>query len=245
MIDFTRYSAVTFDCYGTLIDWEAGLSTTLIRWAKRHHLDRSSNELLEAFAQAELQLEHDYPTLPYPEILRAVLRALAERYRVEADKDIQSELADSVGQWEPFPDTVTALEKLKRFYKLVILSNVDRKSFSQSQKQLKVDFDFVVTAEDIGSYKPDLQNFKAALHRLANAGIAQDRIMHVAQSLHHDHAPAQHLGLTSVWIDRRHGMTGAGAVAKPQETVHVDAVYQSMAEFSKAVEQAWTSARTN
>ncbi len=110
MIDFTRYSAVTFDCYGTLIDWEAGLSTTLIRWAKRHHLDRSSNELLEAFAQAELQLEHDYPTLPYPEILRAVLRALAERYRVEADKDIQSELADSVGQWEPFPDTVTALE---------------------------------------------------------------------------------------------------------------------------------------
>jgi 2-haloalkanoic acid dehalogenase type II len=232
MLDIERFRALSFDCYGTLIDWEAGLSSVLAPWAARHGLGADGEALLAAFGEAESRAERENPRLFYPEILRIVLRAMAERLGASPDAAAENELARSVGEWPPFPDSGEALRALRSRYKLAILSNVDRDSFGRSEQRLGVRFDLVVTAQDVGSYKPDERNFRVLLAKLAEMGIAPDETLHVAQSLYHDHVPAKRLGLATVWIDRRRGRPGPGATAVPDASVTPDLEFPSMREFA-------------
>lgn len=239
MVDFRAIEALSFDCYGTLIDWESGLLPILERWAARNNVAPRGDELLVAFAESETQLESKHPSMPYPDILKHVTRSMSEQFRVQTDASAEQELAQSIGEWPAFPDTAEALRALKKRYQLVILSNVDRASFARSNQQLGVKFDLVVTAEDVKSYKPSAENFRALLAGISELGITKDRLLHVAQSLYHDHVPAKRFSLSTVWINRRAGKSGHGATVAPAVPVEPDAEYPSMQAFAAAVERAF------
>ena len=189
--------AMTFDCYGTLIDWESGIWTALQPLLGKAGAGLARDDALAAFARHESAQETETPGLLYSELLARVHRRLAAEWGVATTAAEDRAFGGSVGDWPAFPDTAAALAYLQRFYKLVILSNVDRASFARSQLRLGVEFTAVYTAEEIGSYKPDPRNFRYLLDRLAEAGHQPGDILHVAQSLYHDHVPANRCGLRS------------------------------------------------
>ncbi|HUU44984.1 MAG TPA: haloacid dehalogenase type II [Acidobacteriota bacterium] len=223
--------ALTFDCYGTLIDWERGIGDVLHPWAARHCITVSDEDLLAAFAEAEPACEAESPSAPYPDILRAVHRRLAHRFDVSPSRGDADALAQSVGDWPVFPDTPAALHELKKRYKLIVVSNVDRASFARTNLKLGVTFDAVITAEDVGAYKPDHRMFERAFAVLREMGVERTAILHVAQSLYHDHVPAKQLGLTTCWVDRRQGKAGSGATAVPASDAKPDYTVGSLAEL--------------
>ena len=232
----TEFEALSFDCYGTLIDWEAGIGTVLRAWADRRGLGMSTEDLLVAYSEHEAQAERDHPTDPYPSILARAMRALGRQLDTEVSFDDSHELATSVPNWPAFPDSADALARLSKHFKLIILSNVDNEGFAASNEKLRVTFDAILTAEDIGSYKPSPGNFDALDHHVDTMGIPREKLLHVAQSLFHDHVPAKSRGMTTVWINRRHNDPGWGATPNPQADVTPDWTFTSMAEFADAVE---------
>ncbi|MCC6532528.1 MAG: haloacid dehalogenase type II [Burkholderiales bacterium] len=232
----SQFSTLMFDCYGTLIDWEAGLLAALRPWLRRHGVALPDAAVLEAFGVAESQAQARTPAKRYPEILADAMQALASRWGLDCSAAQSRAFGTSVGEWPAFPDSAEALRYLKQHYRLVILSNVDRASFALSNARLGVAFDHVFTAEDIGSYKPDIRNFEYALSRLEAAGVGRGDVLHVAQSLFHDHVPAKRLGLASVWIDRRAGKAGTGAT--PPAEAKPDWRFESLAAMAAAHAQA-------
>lgn len=236
MTGFDSYRALSFDCYGTLIDWETGILQSLQPWTAWRGVDQSPAVLLELYGEHESAIEADHPTMPYPGVLAEALRRLAASLDLDASDAECAEFGASVAAWPAFVDTALALRRLKASYQLIIVSNVDRASFTRSNRRLGVAFDLVVTAEDVGSYKPALGHFDALFERLPTLGVARDELLHVAQSLFHDHAPAQRLGLPSVWIDRRHDRKGSGAT--PRTDVEVALRYPSLADFADDVLRA-------
>ena len=232
MACFSDFEALSFDCYGTLIDWETGLTQAFREWSDAIDVERA----LELFGSIETEKEQKYPSAPYPEILVRVCVALGEMLDVPVSAEQAAIFGASVGRWPAFPDSSEALAKLQQRYKLIILSNVDRGSFFLSETRLGINFDAVITAQDVGSYKPDLRNFEALFRCAGKMGIARDKILHVAQSRFHDHEPAQKLGLNSVWIDRRHHLAGPGAT--PESTLSDADLkwrFPSMKTFADAV----------
>ena len=225
----TDFKALTFDCYGTLIDWETGILDGLRPWQRRAAIKATDDKLLEAFAEIESAIQTEHPAMLYPDTLATALKKLAGRYQSSATGDEARAFGQSVKDWPAFPDSAAALAYLKRHYKLVIVSNIDRASFRHSNDRLGVAFDQVVTAEDVGSYKPALAHFHAALGWLAKAGVPKARVLHTAQSLFHDHVPAKRLGLATLWINRRAGRPGGGATAAAPEEVKPDWEVPSMA----------------
>lgn len=241
MLNLTKYSALSFDVYGTLIDWEAGIATVLTEWAVRHGSDLDAEALLLAYADNEAAVEREYPALAYPEVLQAAFRRTAKELSLPAsDADVQV-LGRSVPYWPAFADSHEALTRLKRHYKLVILSNVHDEGVAGSIDRLGVDFDQVNTAENIGSYKPSDRNFVALLTRIGDIDVEKDQLLHVAQSLFHDHVPGKRAGLDSVWINRRHAKPGWGATPDPGMDVQPDVTFNSLAEFADAVDAAHRS----
>jgi len=203
-IDFGTFDALTFDCYGTLIDWEAGILAALRPLVGGAAGDET---VLEAFARHEAQLEAG-PYLPYREVLAGCLRGVGEALGFEPSEAEQAAFGASVADWPPFPDSPSALARLKERFKLGVITNCDDDLFAASNRRLGVEFDWVITAQQARGYKPRRENFEFALERI---DVPRDRILHVAQSLFHDHVPAKALGMTSVWIDRRQGRAGGGA----------------------------------
>ena len=236
--EFEPFRALSFDCYGTLIDWESGLSAELDRWATAHDLTAPTVELLDAFGRWENEIEREQPTALYPDVLAMTLDRIAEQFGVTATEEERAAFGGSIGTWPAFPDSPTALARLKERFKLIILSNVDRESFTASNGRLGVEFDLIITAQDVGAYKPSPQNFAALLDAIGGIGIAKDELLHVAQSLYHDHEPAAAFGLPSVWIDRRHDQPGAGATAPPSTTVRPRWTFPSLAAFADAATTA-------
>jgi 2-haloacid dehalogenase len=234
MSPFDRFGALSFDCYGTLIDWEAGIAGELGRWAASHGVAASAAELVVDFGRFENDVEREHPAARYPDVLAMTLDRIAENYGAEATDAERTRFGGSVGSWPAFADSATALARLKERFKLVILSNVDRASFAASNEQLGVEFDLVLTAEDIGSYKPSPRNFRALLDAVREIGVTKDQLLHVAQSLYHDHEPAAAIGLPSVWIDRRHDQDGFGATPPPGGAVTPAWQFPSMAAFAEA-----------
>src|SRR5690606_10691412 len=183
------FSVLTFDCYGTLIDWESGICAAFGPWLERRGVSAAPEQILTAFAAAEAPQQEATPDMLYPQLLARVHAAMAKSFGVAPDPDAAAAFGRSVEHWPAFPDSAEALAYLKQHYKLVILSNVDRASFAHSERKLGVAFDAVYTAQDIGSYKPDPRNFAYMLARLAEQGIGREQILHTAESLYHDHLP--------------------------------------------------------
>jgi len=206
MLDFARFSHLTFDCYGTLVDWEAGILAALAPVLARHGLAVDEAEQLRLYAELEARQEAG-PYKRYREVLRGVVAGLGEALGFAPRADELDVLADSLADWPLFPDTLDALQRLHRRYRLAILSNVDDDLFAGTAARLGVAFDEVVTAQQVGSYKPSLANFRCVLARL---GVAPQRVLHVAQSLYHDHAPARRLGLATAWVNRPSRRPGVG-----------------------------------
>lgn len=206
-LDFRTFEALTFDCYGTLIDWETGLLTALRPILAAHGASLGDVELLEAYARHETGLESgEY--LPYREVLGRALDGIGRDYGFRPADEERAAFAESVGDWPPFADSPAALAALGERFRLGVITNCDDDLFARSACRLGVSFDWVVTAEQVRSYKPDHRNFE---HAFSVLGLPRERILHVAQSLYHDHVPAQELGLATVWVDRRGGREGSGA----------------------------------
>lgn len=216
MLDFDHFTHLTFDCYGTLIDWERGILTALRPVLARHGITLSDDAILERYGELESAGERG-PYRPYREVLATVMDGFGAGLGFVPSADERAALAASVSDWPPFPDTVEALRVLAERFQLVILSNIDDDLFALSARHLGVAFAAVVTAQQVGSYKPDPRNFRTLLARL---DTAPDRVLHVAQSLYHDIAPANALGLTTVWVNRRHDRPGSGAT--PPAAAHPD-----------------------
>jgi len=226
------FQALTFDCYGTLVDWESGLLAALQGLITCSPRRRAREEVLSDYAAHEQEQQHFSPTMKYSQLLGVVYKRLSENWGAPAPWEECATFAASLKTWEPFPNTVAALKYLKSHYKLYILSNVDNESFSYTARRLGVRFDGIMTAEDIGSYKPSLRNFEYMLSRLQSQGIEKNRVLHVAQSLVHDHIPAKELGLASCWINRQHGQIGA--VGEVASRARYDFTFASMGDFAEA-----------
>jgi 2-haloalkanoic acid dehalogenase type II len=226
------FEVLSFDCYGTLIDWESGLLRALEPIATASPQQPSETELLQSFAIHESEQQRQTPGMLYADVLAAVHERLCRQWGVAAAQAEHAAFGRSIESWPAFPDSVAALAYLKRHYKLFVLSNVDRASFAHSNARLEVEFDGVYTAEEIGSYKPDVRNFQYLIGQLEARGFARGRVLHVAQSLFHDHVPAQSLGLRTAWIDRQQGKPGA--VVTPPGDVAYDFRFAGMAALAHA-----------
>jgi putative hydrolase of the HAD superfamily len=233
-MQLTDFSTLTFDCYGTLIDWESGMVEGLQPLLARTGRELSRNDILEAHARHESSQQRQTPAMPYKRLLAVVYRRLAEEWGVTASWAECLEYGQSVRHWPAFSDSADALNYLKQHYKLVILSNVDNESFVASNDRLQVEFDAIYTAEDMGSYKPSDRNFEYMLAKLETLGVKKQDILHTAESLFHDHLPANRHGLATCWIYRRHEQEGFGATMDPGATPKIDFRFNSMAELAKA-----------
>ena len=241
MARLTDYKVLTFDCYGTLIDWETGIWDALQPLIMGGGADPgvTREAALSAFAKWEAHHEHASPGLRYPDLLARVHRSVAQSLGLGTSDALDAAFGASVPLWPAFPDTADALRALKRHYKLVILSNVHRDGFAASNRKLGVAFDAVYTAEDIGSYKPADANFEYLLaHLKSDFGLERTDVLHTAQSLRHDHAPANRFGLANAWIDRQRLSRGGswGATEKVETTPTTDFIFFSMGEMAEAVE---------
>ncbi len=246
------FDVLSFDCYGTLIDWESGIysavrpllsrvnsadSDSAAQQGRGHSRTGgmlSRDAVLEAFGRLEARQQQNTPEMVYPDLLAAVHAQLASEWGVAADPAEDAAFGRSIAGWPAFPDTVEALRYLKQHFRLIILSNVDRSSFAATNERLGIAFDAIYTAQDIGTYKPDQRNFRYLVDRVTEQGIPKQRMLHVAQSLFHDHVPAQALGIASAWIDRRHDAGGWGATAPVSPDARYDFRFTSLGALADA-----------
>ena len=234
-----NYKVLTFDCYGTLIDWETGIWDALQPLLMSNSCSDITRDIaLSAHSALESRLEKEMPDMLYPELLSRAHKEFAAQFDLQADDELDVVFGNSIALWPAFPDTADALRYLKTRFKLVILSNVSRDGFAASNRKLGVEFDAIYTAQDIGSYKPTPANFEYLFDRLnRDHGLKQGDILHTAQSLFHDHVPAKSFGLANAWIDRqRLSQQGSwGATQKVDERPEIDFQFFSMGEMVEAV----------
>ena len=205
MLDLSRFEYLSFDCYGTLIDWESGILGYLRPLLRSKGCGVSDEQILSLYSECEPR-QQDLSYRSYREVLASVMRDFGREFHVDFTDAETDGLANSIRSWEPFTDTVPALRRLKARYKLAILSNIDDDLFALTSPKLGVELDSVVTAQQVGSYKPSIRNFATLLERL---GVDKSRLLHVAESLYHDVIPAQALGIATVWVNRRQGKPAA------------------------------------
>ena len=228
------FKVLTFDVYGTLIDWESGMVNGLKPLTDRMATPPSRNALLEAHAFHESTTQATTPAKRYSDVLAVVYRRLAEEWGVPFTLEEAATYGASVEHWPAFPDSREALAYLGQHYRLVVLSNVDVASFAHSNAKLGDPFHMVYTAEDVGAYKPSDANFDYMLANLARLGFGKADILHTAESMFHDHGPANRHGLANAWIYRRHADEGFGATMHPGEMPRYDVMFRSMAEMVEA-----------
>jgi 2-haloacid dehalogenase len=231
MLDFSPFEILTFDCYGTLIHWEEGILRSLRSILAAHGKAMDDRKMLELYGDFEARAEQgDYRC--YREVLESVVRQFGERLGFTPTGQQCHSLPESLKQWKPWPDTVQALGELQNRCRLAIISNVDDDLFAATRPQLGVEFSQIITAQQARAYKPSLKIFDLALSRI---GVPANRVLHVGQSLYHDVAPAQSLGLATVWVNRPSARQGAGAVK--MAVAHPDLEVRSLAELAKACTQ--------
>jgi 2-haloacid dehalogenase len=213
-LDFDDYDVLTFDCYGTLIDWEAGLLAALRPPLAAHGVEASDESVLEAFGRHEAELEGG-PYRPYRQVLGGVLGAMLDHFGQVPSADEVATFGGSVADWPAFPDSAAALARLHGRFRLGVITNCDDDLFATSARRLGVEFDWVVTAQQAKRYKPNPRGFELMFERV---GLPPRRILHVAQSLFHDHVTAKRLGLSTVWVNRRGDRPGGGATPPAEAT---------------------------
>lgn len=226
-MDFSSIRLITFDCYGTLIDWETGMLAGLRPLFARNGRSVSDGELLAQYGEVEAEIEAG-SYLPYRQVLARTVQDMGRRLDIGISAEEGARFAQSLTNWEPFPDTVAGLQALATRFKLGIISNIDDDLFAVTREKLKAPFAVVVTAQQVQSYKPSLRNFEEALRR---SGLKKEEILHAAQSVYHDIVPANSFGIRNVWVNRPSIRPGSGAsrpaVAKPTAEV------SSLAELVK------------
>lgn len=234
-MDFSRFKALTFDVYGTLIDWEPHIKAFFRKWAEHHGVEAGDDEFIAAFDDARAHYQMRRPAMVYPEVLKSSYAYVCDRWRKPVNAAEQQAFSECVREWDPFPDTNGALAYLKEHFLLGALSNIDEASLKHSIAKMGVKFDIVVTAERAGAYKPDIPHFVFAANDLGRAGVAVCEQLHVAQSLRADIRPANNLQLANVWINRggrQLGQKGHGA-----ELANPDHEFSTLAEFAEAHRQ--------
>lgn len=212
VFDFSRFSIITFDCYGTLIDWETGILGAIRPILSAHHAHLTDADILRTYGEIEAE-EESGSYQPYKEILTAVIRGFGIRLGFVPSEEEQQSLPNSLANWKPFPDTVAVLRRLKQKFKLGILSNIDDDLFSATAPQLEIEFDYVVTASQARAYKPSLEIFRLAQKRI---GLPSQQWLHAGQSIYHDVIPARSMGIATVWVNRPSPLPNSGA-AKPAQ----------------------------
>jgi 2-haloacid dehalogenase len=228
MLDFNRFEILTFDCYGTLINWEDGILRCLHRILAAHGKDTDDATILKLYGDFEARAEQgDYR--PYRDVLQSVVQQFGDQLGFSATVQEMRSLPESLPSWKPWPDTVSALSELRKRFRLAIVSNVDDDLFAATQPQLGVEFNQIITAQQAQAYKPSLKIFELALSRV---GVPAHRILHVGQSLYHDVLPAQSLGLATVWVNRPSARKGVGAVKAAE--AQPDLQVSSLAELAAA-----------
>ena len=236
-MDYNQYKFLSFDCYGTLIDWETGIWNAFQRIVLlNNRTDLSKEKVLSHFAELEEAQQTNTPSMLYPEVLYNVHQQFAKRNNLQSNEGLDKEFGNSVPYWPAFADSADALRKLKTKFKLIILSNVNDAGFADSNRRLGVEFDAIYTAQQIGSYKPNPANFEYMIKSVKQTfGIKKDSILHVAQSLFHDHIPAKAVGMTTVWIDRqnlsKNGNWGATKVV--DNPPKADAIFENLMSFAQ------------
>jgi 2-haloacid dehalogenase len=238
-VDLTQFKVLSFDCYGTLIDWESGILTGFAQWRSEAGVGLDDDTLLITYAEYEAAVEAEQPTLRYSEVLAETMRRTTTALGAPASEALVSVFGASVPNWPAFEDSAGALARLRRHYDLVILSNIDGESFAGSNRHLGGDFRAVITAEQVGAYKPSPEPFAALCAQIEEWHLSTDQLLHVAQSIFHDHIPANRAGIASVWINRRQNRAGWGATPKPEVEYTFYAQYGSLAAFADAVDRAF------
>ncbi len=232
------FKMLTFDTYGTLIDWESGIYNALEPLLDKLPLKLSRDEVLELFAECEMQQQASNPTQVYSSVLDEVSRAIAKKWQIKISDEEAVTFGRSVKHWPEFEDSAASLNYLRQHYLMATLTNCDRISYMGSNARLEIEWDAIYTAQDVGCYKPRLRNFDYMLEQARrDLGILPNEILHVAQSLTHDMVPATSMGMTKVWINRRHNQEGLGATAPPQGEYTIEREFNSMADFVKAHQQ--------
>jgi 2-haloacid dehalogenase len=231
MLDFNRFEVLTFDCYGTLINWEEGILSALRPILSAHNKEMDDADLLKLYGDFEQRSEQG-AFRPYRQVLESVVEQFGDELQFTPTADEVRSLPDSLRNWKPWPDTVAALRQLKQRFRLAILSNVDDALFAFTHPKLEVEFDEVITAEQAQAYKPSLKLFELALSRIA---APAHRVLHVGQSIYHDVVPAQKLGLATVWVNRPSARPGVGAVKVAEGTP--DLTVSNLAELAAAANQ--------
>lgn len=233
----TDFHALTFDVYGTLIDWETGMLNGLKPLLDKIDKQPSPDDVLQAHAHHESSQQIQTPGYLYQDLLPIVYRRLAEQWGTQVSWNECLQYGQSVKNWPAFPDSAQALSYLKKHFKLVVLSNVDNESFSYSNEKLGIEFDAIYTAQDVGAYKPADRNFDYMLAKIGDIGIEKARILHTAESMFHDHMPANKFALASCHIYRRHDKKGFGATMTPNNMPEYQFQFSSMEEMAQAVRE--------
>jgi 2-haloacid dehalogenase len=228
-VDLRRFESLTFDCYGTLIDWESGLLEALHPIFKRHGISVTDDRILAAYAELESAAEAG-PYLKYRRILEYIVDRLGVQFGFSPSAEERLSLPESIRNWRPFPDTVPALRKLKRYFRVGVISNIDDDLFAATARHLEVPLDAVITAEQVGAYKPSLKNFEIAEELM---GLNRDKWLHVAQSKSHDILPAKQLGIHHVWVNLQSGRREGGAVLPV--SIEPEMIVQSLEELASFV----------
>ncbi len=228
------YTALTLDCYGTLVDRDSGIINAITPWLNDAGVSASRGEILRAFGQAERAKLVTTPEACYRDLLIEVHRDMAQFFETPSDAKAAEAFASSISEWPIHNDVPAALAYLKKHYRLMILTNIDRCSFQQTNKALGVEFDAVYTAEDIGSFKPSMRSFDYLLTRLAKADIAKDRVLHVAGSLRFDHVPAKRRGMNTCWIHRPDARSRMNGTTTKGIKVHPDFHFESLGALAEA-----------
>lgn len=243
MPDLSSYGALSFDCYGTLVDWEGGIIKALIPLTQHLSPEAATKydkqALLSTFAICEGRIQKQHPTMKYPSILEQVYDEIAREMNLQQHVTSEDRIAfgASIGTWEPFPDTIAALHELSKHFKLIILSNVDKESFCKTLAGplAGVTFDAVYVAEEIGSYKPDLNNFEYLARRCArDLQVPREKILQTAYALFHDLTPAKKSGLDICLIERRPNVMG-GEVEDLEVGIELDFQFPTLKAMADAV----------
>ena len=229
------YKMLTFDTYGTLIDWESGIHDGLEPLLDKLPIKLSRDEVLELFAECEMRQQAEYPQQVYSSLLADVARAMARKWQLKISDEEAGTFGRSVKHWPEFADSAASLKYLRNHYLMATLTNCDRISYMGSNARLEIEWDGIYTAQDVGCYKPKLRNFDYLFERARrDLGVLPNEILHVAQSLTHDMVPATQMGMSKVWINRRHNVEGLGATAPPQGDYTIEWEFDSMADFIAA-----------
>ncbi len=230
------FKVITFDVVGTLIDFETGILNYMRPIVQAAGIDADDDAILEAYGRGEVVAQGEHPDSPFPPLLDRIYRVAADELGIPADDAQAAGLRRSIPDWPAFPDSVEALKRLRRRYRLVAVTNSDNWALAAFARTLGEPFDDKISAEMAGASKPDPRVFEFCLKRQEAAGFGKQDILHTAQSQYHDIGVAHRLGYATCWIERRMGKVGSGGTPGVEAATRPDWHFPTLAALADAVD---------